>query len=103
MNRYQRTPRLPDEPHAEWMARIEAVRLEDIAANRRAARQDRADEERLALRFIYADLPTCDDCGSIDLKTNRTVESSEDAITRSVSCRRCGAHFRLMLLAKNLE
>jgi hypothetical protein len=103
MNKYQRTPRLPDEPYDDWMARIEAVRQQDIADNRREAQERRNAAERAEIRTIYADLPTCDDCGGTSFKTTRTIESSPDGITRIVNCRDCGSHFHLILLAKNID
>lgn len=100
-------PYLPGETILQWNARVDAMkaakRQADKAANRKAAAARRSGEARAELRTIYADLPTCDCCGSTSIKTIRTTESSEDAVTRYVACLQCDERFRLILLAKNID
>lgn len=54
----------------------------------------RKESERLP--YVHCERPRCDDCGSPELRTYRTVEKTEEAASRYVQCQRCEKRFILV-------
>lgn len=48
-------------------------------------------------KHICAKLPRCKTCGSAQLRATRTMWRDGDAVTRYVTCRKCGGRFLLSL------
>lgn len=57
-------------------------------------------------RYVFVQRPRCPSCGSVDLKTQRSLpEQSDGSKARCVKCRTCGENFIVVheIVIQNLD
>ena len=71
----------------------QTTRWEAWKAERKAARRTERAAKRSTTPVVALRRVRCPDCGSIKVKTTRTLESDREIVSRRQSCQACGCAF----------
>ena len=50
-----------------------------------------------SLRYVYIDRARCPACGSVNVKTTRSVNQGDGSTMRTANCRECRHHFFIIV------
>ena len=71
----------------------QSARWEAIKTERKAARGVERAAKRNTTPVVALRRVRCPDCGSVAIKTTRTLESDREIVSRRQSCQSCGCAF----------